>query len=439
MSWFVAAILILLAALALQLGMVAYAMYALLGVILASRLLASRWSRNLTAVREINRRQANVGEVVAVVVTVTNQAKLPVVWALVEDLLPLDALIHTPPSLKISGRRVLLGTWAGGRTRTLMYQLTCNRRGYYQIGPLVIETGDLFGLHRHYRLATTPEFVTVYPKLIPLAGYEITSRRPLGEVRMTHRLYEDPTRHAGVRAYEPGDPLNRVHWRATARTGLLHSKIYEPSTVAGATLLLDFHANSHPPRNEPIRSELAVTATASLAYALYQMGQQCGFVTNGRDAADRVRQEGWACDLRTRDAARRSASMQLTSDRLRPQVIAAARGVEQFMRIRECLARVELTDGLAFDELIAETTCRLPRDASVVALLQEVTERYAIALGNLRRQGFAVAAILNIYEDYDFAEASRHLLAEGVATLHLREECSISEIAKRQFYGTMRV
>ena len=58
---------------------------------------------------------------------------------------------------------------------------------------------------------------------------------------MTYRLFEDPTRIAGVRAYERGRSAQPRHWRATARTGLLHSKVYEPSTVAGATILLDFH------------------------------------------------------------------------------------------------------------------------------------------------------------------------------------------------------
>ena len=89
----------------------------------------------------------------------------------------------------------------------MLYQLGCNRRGYYQIGPLVMESGDLFGLHRRFRVATKPHFLTVYPKALPLEGYQIASRRPIGEVRMTHRLYEDPTRNAGVRRYEAGDPL----------------------------------------------------------------------------------------------------------------------------------------------------------------------------------------------------------------------------------------
>ncbi len=141
----------------------------------------------------------------------------------------------------------------------------------------------------------------------PLAGFDIASRRPIGEVKMSYRLFEDPTRVAGVRPYEAGDPLNRINWRATARTGALHSKVYEPSTVAGVTVLLDFHQASFDERHEPVRSELAVTMAASLANAVFEMGQQVGLVTNGRDAADRIRQEGWDFDFRSRSAATTSS------------------------------------------------------------------------------------------------------------------------------------
>ena len=85
-------------------------------------------------------------------------------------------------------------------------------------------------------MGSEPHFVLVYPKVVPLEGYDLASRRPIGEVLLTHRLFEDPTRIAGVRGYEPGDPLNRIHWKATARTGSLHSKIHEPSTLSGATV-----------------------------------------------------------------------------------------------------------------------------------------------------------------------------------------------------------
>jgi len=430
MKWFLGATLLLTLALVFHLGLLAYAMYALLGTMLLSRFLARTWAEHLTAKRECNKLSANIGESVAVMITVENKGALPIAWLLLEDLLPRHALIYEPPSLRVTGKRLQLAMFNSRGRRTFIYQLQCNRRGYYQLGPLVIETGDLFGLHRRYRVATEPHFLLVYPQVHPLEGFDVASRRPIGEVRMSYRLFEDPTRVAGVRRYEPGDPLNRVHWRATARTGVLHSKIYEPSTVAGATILLDFHQSSFDQRHEPYRSELAVTAAASLANAVFQMGQQVGLVSNGRDAADRIRQEGWDSDIRSRSAAQRAASMLVKSDRLEPLVVETRRGAEQLMRILETLARAELTDGLDLAHLIIETASRLPRDATVLAILTAVTPETAVALGNLRRRGFAVTAIINVFDERDYAEAAGHLLAERIDSHHLKDEASVSGVCR---------
>ena len=221
--WFIAALLVLLAALSFGLGLPAYAMYALLGMMLREPLAGPALGRktsppcaSATATRPTSAtpwRWSSRSE---------NAGWLPVAWVLVEDLLPRRALNYQPPSLQVQGRRIQLAMLGSRGRHTLLYQLKCNRRGYHQVGPLVVETGDLFGLHRRYRVLTTPHFLLVYPQVVPLEGFELASRRPIGEVRITHRLYEDPTRIAGVRRYEAGDPLNRIHWRATARTGQFH-------------------------------------------------------------------------------------------------------------------------------------------------------------------------------------------------------------------------
>ena len=433
MIWYAGAALLLLLAVVFDLGLLAYAMYTLLGVMTASRLLARHWSENVHAVRETNQQEVDVGARVAVVINLQNTGPLPIAWLLVEDLLPRKARIFNPPNLRVHGRRLELLMLKRRGHKTLAYQLDCNRRGYYQIGPLMLETGDLFGLHRRWRILTEPMFLLVYPKVVPLAGYDIASRRPIGEVRLSHRLYEDPTRVAGVRKYQPGDPLNRVHWRATARTGSLHSKVYEPSTVRGATILLEFSAATHAAHHEPYRSELAITAAASLAAALYEMGQQVGLVTNGRDAADRIRTEGWSHEgIPTRQAAQAQASMRESSDRLRPLVVETRRGVAQFHRLRTTLARVELSDGLTLAQLATDAAGHMPRDATVVAILPEVTPEQAAALANLRRHGFAVTAILNLYESQDFAQAAGLLLSAGIRAQHLKDEATITT-ACREF------
>lgn len=434
MKWFVGALLILAVALILESGLLAYAMYVLLAMLLLSRLLTMAWIGNLEITRHCNAEELEVGDTLSVRVTIKNNGAVPIPWLLLEDVLPVKNRYAERNKVRVRRKRMKI-TMLGSRGQTeLNYQLEFRSRGYYQIGPLVAETGDFFGLHRRYQVGTEPHFVLVFPEVVPLEGYELTSKRPLGELRMTHRLYEDPTRIAGVREYQPGDPLSRVHWKATARAGTLHCKIYEPSTIIGATILLDLHESGYPNRSEPVRSEFAVTAAASLAFALFQMGEQFGLITNARDAADRLRQEGWEADFRTRQAALASVQEADLDTRLQPIVVPTRRGADQFERVWSGLARLELNDGLSFAEMVLESSSRMPRDATVIAILPQVTAAGAAALGNLRRQGYAVFAVLVMLEQGDALVAQSKLLAERIDSTSITDDPSLAAMCRKQVY-----
>jgi hypothetical protein len=176
-----------------------------------------------------------------------------------------------------------------------------------------------------------------------------------------------------------------------------------------------------------------VTTAVSLANGVWEMGQQIGLVTNGRDAADRIRVEGWHNqDPRTRQAAR-SAAMSEESQRLEPLIVPTRRGSEQLQRIREVLARVELTDGLPFAQLVVECAPRLPRDATVLAVLPDVPVETAISLGNLRRRGLAVSVVLLIMEENPLELAYARLVAEGIRDIrHLQNEEELPDLCRRQ-------
>jgi hypothetical protein len=162
------------------------------------------------------------------------------------------------------------------------------------------------------------------------------------------------------------------------------------------------------------------------------VGQQVGLASNGRDAADRIREEGWRGDRRTRAEARQSASMSDRNTRLRPVMVPTRRGEDQAVQIRQTLARLEKTDGLSFMQMVGEVGQRLPRDASIIAVLSQVDLEYGVALGELRRQGYAVTAIVNCFEIETYSHLSAALLAEGIETRHLRDEDSIRSICEKQ-------
>jgi uncharacterized repeat protein (TIGR01451 family) len=416
MRWLLILLFLIGLAIALQAGLVAFAGYVLLGAYLLSRFLARRWAEDLAAERRCDNSPREVGDTLEVSITLKNTGTLPILWVLVEDLLPDRAFRKSRFSVK--GKRVHVVGLRPKQTKPVKYKLTFEMRGYYPIGPTMLETGDVFGLHRRHRVVGESVYIMVYPRVLPLPKYDFASERPIGEVRLQNRLFEDVTRTAGVRRYHIGDPLNRIHWRATARTGELHSRIFEPTSLAGATLLVDFHAAGFHARGEPHRSNLAVTAAASIAYAVSVLNQQLGLASNGRDAADRIREESLVkrdgTEFETRDELRGNYDLADDSDRIRPVIVETRRGIDQFQKIREALARLEISDALSFAQLALEMAPRVPRDATLIAILPRVPVETAIALGSLRRQGFAITAILIGLDESEKLEAHGRLLAQTV-------------------------
>ena len=82
--------------------------------------------------------------------------------------------------MRVTGRRIGVAMMTAGGKKSLYYQLHFDMRGYYQLGPTVLETGDLFGLHRRYTVNAKPHYVLIYPRVVPLVGYDIASKRPIG-------------------------------------------------------------------------------------------------------------------------------------------------------------------------------------------------------------------------------------------------------------------
>ncbi len=442
MRWFLGIVALLGLALALQAGLVAFAGYVLLGVFLLSRYLAKAWIADIEAERFVATHPREIGETADVRVVVRNKGKIRIAWMLAEDMIPESATLQRRLALKGARLKVLAIRVDGDDE--IKYKLTFQIRGYYQIGPLFVETGDVFGLHRRHRVLTEPEFVLVYPKVLPITKFDFSSTRPIGEIRLANRLFEDPTRTAGVRPYQMGDPLQRIHWRATARTGQLHSRVYEPTSLAGATILIDFHSAGYFKNGEPIRSELAITAAMSIANAVTVLNQQIGVASNGRDATDRIREESLAKgaerreppgDFQNRYDARAQFEQKEQSDRLRPVVVETRRGYDQFQKIREMLARLELTDGRAFADFAIEMGQRMPRDATVIAILPRVPVETSVALGQLKRQGFAVSAVLIGMADDGSdtrAVAAGRLIAEGIRDVrYVNAETDIMALGDR--------
>ncbi|MBN8191667.1 DUF58 domain-containing protein [Bacillus sp. NTK074B] len=106
------------------------------------------------------------------------------------------------------------------------------RRGLCRITKMQLEIPHLFGSGKVLLdlLDHVPSTIIVFPANSPvrMAGQQLTWKQ--GDVPIQHSLFHDVFHQIGTRDYVQGDRFQDVHWKATARTGSLQTKIYAPST-----------------------------------------------------------------------------------------------------------------------------------------------------------------------------------------------------------------
>ncbi|MCX5758967.1 MAG: DUF58 domain-containing protein [Candidatus Hydrogenedentes bacterium] len=418
--WFILAGVALLVAFGLQSSYMGYAIYAFLLLAGLAHFSSRAWLAGLDCERSISAATVQQGEEIEVESSITNRRGWPIPWIFIED--------KYPPDFPRTGFSTRLAVLMPGRSITLKYRLRCPRRGYHRIGPVVLESGDLFGLQKRFRTGERQDYVTVLPTVAYIETFGVAAKRPQGPVRISNRIYEDPTRITGSREYIPGDPLNRIHWKTSARTGRLFTKLNEPSSVLGGTLILDLHQAGYGEEKCESRMELAITTAASIAYLLQMSGEQVGLLTNAADAAEVARYEVEMHHALSRDDADESIVGEGTSSRLNPLQVATARSPIQAQRIIENLARVLPGNGLSVDQVLLSEFMRLPRDAALLPVVPRITENLALVLASMKLSGFNVSVFL-IDNPGEYREAAALLARHRIHMFHIEHERHLHELS----------
>ncbi len=168
------------------------------------------------------------------------------------------------PALAAAPRRAELKLPEGGHI-AWSYQVCPRRRGEHAAGPLVARVLGPWRLAWSQRQILSPEPLRIYPQvrwdgkvgqLLLLAH-----RRSLG--RNPQRLQGLGTELYALREYLPGDPPNKVHWKATARHGRLVSR--EETWERGGRLVVLLDCARGMSAKEGQRSKLDHALAASLA------------------------------------------------------------------------------------------------------------------------------------------------------------------------------
>jgi uncharacterized protein (DUF58 family) len=362
-----------------------YLAYVLGGLVLLSRLWVPQALRSVWSARHFPAR-AFYGEEAAVELEVANRGRWPILWLSLHESLPVA--LHVP-NFK---RRVV--SLAAGEQVTLRYTLRCQRRGYYQLGPLSLHAGDFFNLAPDWHGNMPEDVFIVYPKIVPLPSLQLPSQIPFGNLPTQARFFEDPSRFFGVRDYQPGDSLRRVSWRSSAHVARLQVKRFQPAVALHSVIFLDLNAAAYSLHSRATAEELGCTIAASIAARMLELRQQVGLALLGSDEVT-----GY-CGL---------------------QALPLGRGREHLMRLLEMLARARMVPTTPLTAVLPKASASMGWGSTAVVVTAGDCPNLVESLLQMRRRGFRVLLIA-MDPQKRFAELKGRLAYIGVPAFWITSE-----------------
>ena len=294
-------------------------------------------------------------------VIVRSRSWLPKVWLEIHD--------HSTLPDHVTNRVVTLGRRG---VDVWHYETPARRRGLYELGPVTVTATDPFGFFRMSRTFGERAQVLVYPNAPELPRLHVPPANLPGDGRFRRRTQNVTPNVSGLRAYEPGDSLSRVHWPATARTGALMVKLFELDPASDIWVLLDLERAVHVGEGDDGTEEASVMVAASIMRYFVTQNRSVGLIA-------------YDDDLRINEP---------------------SRGGNHYTRLLESLALVRAVGDVPLSQLLLEESRKFGRHTTVVAVTPSPRDDWALALMALSARGVKVAAVLLEGETFGAASSS---------------------------------
>jgi uncharacterized protein (DUF58 family) len=319
--------------------------------------------------RHLERDRMTWGEEIPTTVEIWNRKRMPLAWLRAEDQASQGVVVRERPLIiGGGGGRVLRNAWTLAPFERVVrrFHLTAERRGVYEIGPVGLAVGDLFGREAASDTRPVIDRFLVRPRTVASGALH---RRDTwgGQDRARNGLSEDPSRFAGVREYAPGDPLRRIHPRASARLGRPLVKRFEPSRDREVLIALDVqtvNGRAWETTWDPDEVEALFVVAASIARSLAYERSAFGLAAAGYHGAE---------------------------SRFAQVAVSSAPG--QLERVLDLLARLSTHPSAPFDRLLGMVLRVVRPGTTVVVVTARDPSAYLPWLRRLERAGCRVIVV----------------------------------------------
>ncbi len=366
---------------------------------------ARELARHLLLTREQHYGWAHVGDLLQERFTLQNRSILPTPWIEIDDHSDMPGY---------SARSVR--TADGEQTLRWRTEGICRQRGLFTLGPWSAHTGDPLELFRVTFHHPKSQSILIYPPIVHLPHLRLPRGAATGTGRTSQRALEVTTNAAGIRDYVPGDAINRVHWRSTARQDTLMVKTFDLEPSGDLWIVLDLDAAVQAGQGEESTEEYGVILAASLSSRILEANRAVGLVAYGT--------------LPPEDGG---------PPRPRPTFVLPQKGKAQQWRILQALATVRAGGQWPLARVLAEMDHNLGRGMTLALITPSCDPAWVAGLLSPMRRGIAPAVLLldpNTFGGEGNVEALQGLLANlGVVAERITRDMPFRPVAEPKRTG----
>jgi uncharacterized protein (DUF58 family) len=365
------------AAIASEIELLSYLSYLLLFAGGAMWVVARLTLEGLSVKRSLGQAYAHLGDTIELTYELRNEHPLGKLW--------LEVFEESNWPEPLPGRVLAIG---GKRSRKWKVLVKAARRGRFRLGPIVLRSGDPFGLFGTEQRIPEDALLLVYPRVVPLPYWTLPGSVLEGSVLTGQRSLQSTSMVMGIREYLPGDALNRIHWRSSARHRQLQVKEFELDKTADLWIYLDLERHWHRGEGEDSTEERCITVAASVVQKALREHRNVGLITSGA----------------------------------RAEVLHPDRGTKQYGKLMQYLAEMQVAGTRSLAETIVETLPRLRRGASVLLVTPSLDPAWVRPAGTLRESSIATQAVVVAppFEADDRDRARRHAILGELAVAGVR-------------------
>lgn len=242
------------------------------------------WDKKLSATITFSKKTVTEGDELCVIEEVTNAKRLPLPVLIMEYKLNRNIRMHDNENASVTDRTNVIEYFSlGPREKiTREHMLTAEKRGYYRIDSSDIEMPELFSGKRGYIHLHQDTDLLVFPRMLTFDYFEGISEKILGEMQAKRRMYEDVFSFRGIRNYVPTDPMSRINWKASARTGEYMVNLVDYTYGQEVEILLNLRKPGA--RNPERLLEYAIRIAYTIAGSCIDHKIPVSIVSNGCDA-----------------------------------------------------------------------------------------------------------------------------------------------------------